>query len=359
MNKTPRSLRQPNLGAYAAHSKLPPKSHRPSPPSNAKNVRHYTRTTKPNSVLWTGYYATYSYFGVKLAVANALGVYFEIRRRENTWEAIRRARASLNLNDWPLYGIDMAALSTSGEPISITRLHGTRATTTDSTVDEGEEKEPKRTTEPMPKSSQTERGRGLRRSRSNRFTLEDVDSDSDSEGYRCLKGQPPKTFDGDRARTLTFLSEFNQFMLKNREADIPCDPVKKSLYFLSLIKGEMVELWVHCQDKWLWKVEDDDDPTTAWQTLEQNFKTDFFDYAGPEIAQQQILKLRMKDGNVDKYIADFKELARRAGHNADELYNLQLFARGLPRRLADNCIDFENPETFEQWAKAAQQQQKN
>jgi DNA-binding GntR family transcriptional regulator len=118
-------------------------------------------------------------------------------------------------------------------------------------------------------------------------------------------------------------------MLKNRQASIPRSPVKKSFYFLLLIHGEMVEWWVQCQDEWLEKVEDDD--PTAWQVLEQKFKTDFFDYAGDVIAQQQIRKLRMKDGNGDKYIADFKELARRA----------------------------EDPKTSEQWAKAAQQQQKN
>jgi hypothetical protein len=127
-------------------------------------------------------------------------------------------------------------------------------------------------------------------------------------------------------------------------------------YFLSLISGPNVEGWVFLQDEWLEKAEDDD--PTAWQTLEQNFRNDFNDYAGPEIAQLAIDKLRMKKGNVDQYIADFERLARRAGYNVDDPSNLRLFAGGLPSQLAESCIGHEDPKTFEQWTKAAQRQQK-
>jgi hypothetical protein len=40
--------------------------------------------------------------------------------------------------------------------------------------------------------------------------------------------------------------------------------------------------------------------------------------------------------------------------NPDEPSVQRLFARGLPRTLADACIDINNPETFRQWASAAQ-----
>ena len=318
------------------------------PTEYAKNVRHYTATRESGSVPWTGYYATY--FGAKLPVANAFGVWFEIRPRENTWEAIRPAPTSLKLKDWPLEGIDMYALSNSGERISITRLHGTRVATlaADSTDEESEEEDPKRITDPRPRSSQTEHGRGLRRPRGtgdDPFTLGDDDDDDDDDvpnGYRYLKGN---TFDGDRSRTLTFLAEFNEFMFMNREAKIARDPVKKSTYFLSLIKGPNAEWWVTHRCEGLEEVEAD---PTAWQTLEQQFKNDFIDYAGPILAQAEILKLRMKEGNVDQYIDDFKELARRGGHNVDDPSNLRPFAQGLPIRLFRSCIDHESPETFEQ-----------
>ena len=120
-------------------------------------MRHYTATRELGSVPWTGYYATY--FGAKLPVANAFGIWFEIRPKENTWEAIRPAPTSLKLNDWPLEGIDMDALLNSGKRILITRLHGTRvATLAADSADEESEEDPKRITDPRPRSSQTEHG---------------------------------------------------------------------------------------------------------------------------------------------------------------------------------------------------------
>ena len=94
--------------------------------------------------------------------------------------------------------------------------------------------------------------------------------DDNNNGY--LKGDPPNAFDGDRSRTLTFLTEFNQYMSMNRKANIARDPVTKSAYFLSLMSGPSVEEWVFPQDVWLEKAEDD---PMAWQMLEQKFKNDF------------------------------------------------------------------------------------
>jgi hypothetical protein len=142
----------------------------------------------------------------------------------------------------------------------------------------------------------------------------------------------------------------------NRGANIARDPISKSAYFLSLIDGPAVEAWLFKQSEWLDRAEAEQ-RSTAWQELEQKFKTDFFDYAGPEIASLEISKLRMKDGNVDKYITDFEALAHRAGYNVDDLSTLHMFRQGLPARLAENCIRYESTDTFEQWTKAAQRRQ--
>jgi hypothetical protein len=148
----------------------------------------------------------------------------------------------------------------------------------------------------------------------------------------------------------------------NGDANIAKDPVMRSAYFLSLINGPKVKWWVNHQWDWLERVEAD--PTilprrmTVWHALEQEFRSVFFDYAGRQRAQQEIRRLCMKKGNLDQYIADFERLAYQGGLNVDEPSNLRLFVQGLPSRLVDSCIDFECPETFEQWAKAAQRRQK-
>jgi hypothetical protein len=45
--------------------------------------------------------------------------------------------------------------------------------------------------------------------------------------------------------------------------------------------------------------------------------------------------------------------------NPDEPSMQQLFACGLPRTLANACINIDNPETFCQWASAAQKHHRN
>jgi hypothetical protein len=68
-----------------------------------------------DSVPWAGYYANYQ--TAQLAVSNTFGVWFEIQRVAGGWEAIRPARLSLQLKNWPMTGINMMMLKAIGEPI--------------------------------------------------------------------------------------------------------------------------------------------------------------------------------------------------------------------------------------------------
>jgi hypothetical protein len=148
----------------------------------------------------------------------------------------------------------------------------------------------------------------------------------------------------------------------NRDADIAKDPFKKCNYFLAFFTGPDTEGWVDQQDDWLIKV--DRDPfilpwrMDEWDVMEQEFKKAFVDYAEHEKANDDLRKLKMKDGNVDAYIARFSQLAHRGGHNVNEPELLRLFAIGLPAPLANACIDQQDPETFEEWTHAAQRNQK-
>jgi hypothetical protein len=64
--------------------------------------------------------------------------------------------------------------------------------------------------------------------------------------------------------------------------------------------------------------------------------------------------LKMKDSNVDEYIAAFQLLSHCMGMNLDDLSVLRLFMHGLLKSLADSCIDIDSPENFEQWANTVQ-----
>ena len=98
---------------------------------------------------------------------------------------------------------------------------------------------------------------------------------------------------------------------------------------------------------------------TAWDALEQDFRHSFIDYAVHEKAHDNLRKLKMSGGNVDQYIADFEFLAQRAGIDVNDPTAIRLFSKGMPFSLAESCIKLEQPKSFEQWAKAAQVQQRN
>lgn len=144
----------------------------------------------------------------------------------------------------------------------------------------------------------------------------------------------------------------------NYDAKIMRDPYKKCDYFLSLIKGPNIEGWLMTQDKWLDRVCEDPSvlpwQMNEWEVMEQEFKKAFVDYAAQERASEELSKLKMKDGNVDQYIARFRQLALLGGHNIDQPSVINLFALGMPNALTDACLDLHDPENFEEWCHTAQ-----
>jgi hypothetical protein len=173
-----------------------------------------------------------------------------------------------------------------------------------------------------------------------------------------LEGIPPNKFEGDRAKTLPFLTQFKWFMLMNHHATIVQDPYMKSAFFLSLMDGPKVEGWTQCTYDWLNQVKANPSQLpfkmTTWQALEANFKRSFVNYVEHECAQDELRKLKMKDSNVDEYITAFQLLGHHAGMNLDNPSALRLFVHGLLKSLADLCIDIDSPKNFEQWANVAQ-----
>jgi Retrotransposon gag protein len=130
------------------------------------------------------------------------------------------------------------------------------------------------------------------------------------------------------------------------------------------MKGPKVKGWVQKTYNWLNQVETNPDDefspgSNPWEILEGKFHDSFIDYAEHERAQDKLAKLKMTGGDVDGYIASFEFLSYQAGMNPDEPSVQRLFARGLPRTLADTCIDIDNPKTFSQWASAAQKHHHN
>jgi hypothetical protein len=156
------------------------------------------------------------------------------------------------------------------------------------------------------------------------FGIDDLASEAShpSDNNMHLEGIPPNKFKGDRAKTVPFLTQFKRFMLMNQHAVIVKDLYMKSAFFLSLMEGLKVEGWMQCTYDWLNQVEAN--PTllpfkmSAWQALEADFKQSFIDYTEHEHMQDKLRKLKMKDSNVDEYIAAFQLLSHHTGMNLDD-----------------------------------------
>ena len=213
-------------------------------------------------------------------------------------------------------------------------------------------------------SSQTARGKPLHRPRStgdDPFSLENLPQDKEDKAH-CLEGIHPDKYNRDRSQTTRFLASFNQFMLMNYKADITKDPIMHSIYFLLLLEGPKCEGWVNAADQWLWHIIEDPSMipqwSNAWLELKKWFKEAFSDYAERERAQDKLKKLKMRNDNLNEYLAGFKTFALHAKLDMNNPSNLRTFALGLPQLLADTCIRMENPETYEQWRATVQHQQK-
>jgi hypothetical protein len=222
------------------------------PETYTQNLMHLQ--TRHEQAPWTGYYALHK--GAKLAVSNCYGMWFEIQCHDNIWAAICPTHVDLNLQGNTLDGINTRELITSSKPLPTSHMPSqapSRASSLASIHTEPERNEPMRI--PAGHSTKTEhqppqrpRGTG-----DNPFGVDDLDSESSHPDDRNvhLEGIPPNKFEGDRAKTLSFLTQFKWFMLMNHCATIMQDPYMKSAFFLSLMDGPKIEGWMQRTYNWL------------------------------------------------------------------------------------------------------------
>ena len=63
--------------------------------------------------------------------------------------------------------------------------------------------------------------------------------------------------------------------------------------------------------------------------------------------------IRMQGQDLDGYIAQFEELMRQAKSAINGPQAINMFTRGLPTSLYETIYQHNQPETFEQWRRAA------
>ena len=99
------------------------------------------------------------------------------------------------------------------------------------------------------------------------------------------------------------------------------------------------------------------DQEILWNEYIAAFDSMFTDTTKKQKAQSQLKHLRMKEEDLDTYIAKFRHLARDAGYDLAALGTADLFALGLRRNIYDACMYRDDqPETFDQWVEAAKKE---
>jgi len=346
---------------------------------------------------YMGYYARLN--NALVSVSNVYGIWFEVCIWENKFECFWLAWSELRLKNHPLPGINFILLEQSGEPTQpLSCAEGPSKSrnlmpfaeaieTATKMIEKEQEKRPltpfnnpsddDNSDDDKPKYKDVFGSFGMHSSQTacnkpphqpqgtedDPFSLTDLPEDKEKEDKACrLEGIYPDKYNGDRSQTTRFLAAFNRFMLMNYKADIAKDPIMHSIYFLSLLEGPKYEGWVDAADWWLWQVVEDPSMipwrSNAWHELEKRFKEAFSNYTEHERAQDELKKLKMRNDNLDEYLATFETLTLHTDLDANNPTNLWTFALGLPQSLADTCIKMENPKTYKQWRATVQRQQK-
>jgi len=176
-----------------------------------------------------------------------------------------------------------------------------------------------------------------------------------------LSGNPPRIFNGDHTTSVGFLMEWELYYEINRHIDIMNQPYTRSMLFLTYIQGDDVQSWVMKQILWLRNEINTGgvQPTNEWLWREIlcMFEHAFLNTMNEARARSELSKLKMTGGDIDGFIAKFEQLARNANYTLDEPTVLDKFIKGLPTKLAEGCLNQDNPETWQEWANSARKRQ--
>jgi len=145
----------------------------------------------------------------------------------------------------------------------------------------------------------------------------------------------------------------------NPNANVMTNPYRRTMTFLSYIRGSLVDDWVQEQAQWLvdqiqggvLQTEEN-----LWQTIDTRFRQAYTDTAESAKAQHELKNLHMTKDNLDDFISRFQNLANKAGYDLNQRVTLDLFQNGLPNNLVWNCVKFDHPYNWDTWTNSARQQ---
>ena len=135
------------------------------------------------------------------------------------------------------------------------------------------------------------------------------------------------------------------------------------MIFLTFLQGDLVKTWVLSAMNWLHEMTDNNGwaqtDRRLYQEIELDFRRAFADTLEGERAKAILCNgVRMMEGNIDAYVAQFDALVAQAGYDLDDLQTIEKFMNGLPTALWETIYTMDDPTTYEQWRAAAMKRQK-
>jgi hypothetical protein len=179
-----------------------------------------------------------------------------------------------------------------------------------------------------------------------------------------LKGVALLIFNGDRSKSDSFWNGFRRYRLLNQKNESISVPFYRVLTALSYIRGPLVEDWVNSQAGLLERrVDTTQNPHIAetdeilWNEFEAAFQSAWKDTAKTQSAYDQLMKLQMKDLEVDTYNATFERLAAAAEWEPDAKGTIAHYRAGLRENVHRWIVNQENlPTTMDEWKVAARKE---
>jgi len=166
-------------------------------------------------------------------------------------------------------------------------------------------------------------------------------------------GNPPMIFDRTRRNMQMFTNQWDLYWGVNNDNTLLANPYCRAMFFLTYIKGMLVNEWVVTVSRWLNCQIQGGIPTTnerLWGEVVQSFTQRFANNMEKEEAQAQLRRgIKMKDGDIDAYIVQFEELAQMAGYRLDEPQTIDTFTARLPLNLYLKTFELDQPRTYQQW----------
>jgi hypothetical protein len=152
--------------------------------------------------------------------------------------------------------------------------------------------------------------------------------------------------------------------LLNRNNDSINIPFFRVLTALLYIKGPLVEDWVNAQDEELERRTDStrpgsirEDNESLWREFETAFKAAWTDTTKVQSVYSQLMKLQMKDLDIDTYNATFAQLVNAAGWEADAKGTIDCYRSRLREAIQRRIINWDSmPDTMEEWQNVAQKE---